>query len=112
MNADVKVATGFVSMGTEEVQLQKWESETSKWGQVIKQLLGCWANTNAIDSPQVSSVKGKATSFSAVMMGDGHPAVIQGLSSSALPMPWFKRGSSKCLWLPVFSLLQGSCPRY
>lgn len=54
MNADVKVATGFVSMGTEEVQLQKWESETSKWGQVIKQLPGCWANTNAIDSPQFS----------------------------------------------------------
>lgn len=112
MNADVKVATGFVSMGTEEVQLQKWESETSKWGQVIKQLPGCWANTNAIDSPQVSSVKGKATSFSAVTIGDGHPAAIQGLSSSALPIPWFKRGSSKCLWLPVFSLLQGSCLCY
>lgn len=87
MNTDVKVATGFVSLGTEEVQLQKWESETSKWGQVIKQLLGCCANTNPIGSPQFSSVKGKTTSFSAVIIGDGHPAVIQGLSSSALPIP-------------------------
>lgn len=56
MNADMKVATQFASLGMEEVTCR---SGNQKLGQVIKRLPGCCANTNQIDSPQFSSVKGK-----------------------------------------------------